>query len=171
MGLSKDQVTKSALSLSAYNRPDMLARPRTASVNIYQGLKGLEPPKVDDEGNPIIIEEEPVDERFPDFDLPKISTLELPEDLGYVNKLTAMPRTNTELSRLEQFEECWRIKEKLAKEGFQISMSTLEKAIVLPSDQEWMAKDRKYPSPGDFLMINPFPRTKKKKKGKKGKKK
>lgn len=88
MGLSKDQVTKSALSLSAYNRPDMLARPRTASVNIYQGLKGLEPPKVDDEGNPIIIEEEPVDERFPDFEVPKISTLELPENLGYVNKLT-----------------------------------------------------------------------------------
>ena len=50
-------------------------------------------------------------------------------------------------------------------------MSTLEKAIVLPSDQEWFAKDRKYPSPGDFLMVNPFPRTKKKKKGKKGKKK
>lgn len=88
MGLSKDQVTKSALSLSAYNRPDMLARPRTASVNIYQGLKGLEPPKVDDDGNPIIIEEEPADERFPDFEVPKISTLELPENLGYVNKLT-----------------------------------------------------------------------------------
>lgn len=34
-----------------------------------------------------------------------------------------------------------------------------------------MAKARKYPSPGDFLMINPFPRVKKKKKGKKGKKK
>ena len=82
-----------------------------------------------------------------------------------------MPRTNTELSRLEQFEECQRIKEKLARDGYQISMSTLEKAIVLPSEQEWMAKDRKYPSPGDFLMVNPFPRAKKKKKGKKGKKK
>ena len=96
----------------------MLARPRTANVNIYQGLKGLEPPKMDDEGNPIIIEEEPADDRFPDFEAPKISTLELPENLGYVNKCTAMPRTNTELSRLEQFEECWRIKEKLARDGY-----------------------------------------------------
>ena len=45
-------------------------------------------PQYDDDGNPIIIEEEPVDERFPDFEVPKISTLELPENLGYVNKLT-----------------------------------------------------------------------------------
>ncbi len=103
--------------------------------------------------------------------MPRIGTTELPEELGYVNVCTAQPRTNTELSRLEQFEECWRIKEKLARDGFQISMSTLEKAIVLPGDQEWMAKERKYPSPGDFLMVNPFPRAKKKKKGKKGKKK
>ena len=96
----------------------------------------------------------------------------MPENLGYVNKCTALPRTNTELSRLEQFEECARIKEKLAKDGYQISMHTLEKAIVLPSEQEWMAKDRVYPSPGDGLMVNPFPRAKKKgKKGKKGKKK
>lgn len=35
MGLTKDQVTSSAISLSVYNKPDMLARPRTASVNIY----------------------------------------------------------------------------------------------------------------------------------------
>lgn len=170
MGLARDQAP-SALSLSVYNKPDMLARPRTAHVNIYQGVKGLEPPKVDEDGNPIIIEEEPVDERLPQFEAPKISTLEMPEDLGYVNVCTAMPRTNTELSRLEQFEECARIKEKLAKDNIQISMGTLEKAIVLPSEQEWMAKERKYPSPGDFLMVNPFPRAKKKKKGKKGKKK
>jgi len=67
----------------------MLARPRTASINIYQGVKGLEPPKVDDEGNPIIVEEEPVDERLPlDFELPKVSSLEMPENLGYVNVCT-----------------------------------------------------------------------------------
>ena len=101
MGLARDQAP-SALSLSVYNKPDMLARPRTAHVNIYQGVKGLEPPKVDEDGNPIIIEEEPVDERLPQFEAPKISTLEMPEDLGYVNVCTAMPRTNTELSRLEQ---------------------------------------------------------------------
>lgn len=50
-------------------------------------------------------------------------------------------------------------------------MHTLEKAIVLPSESEWMAKERVYPTPGDNLMINPNPRQKKKKKGKKGKKK
>ena len=72
-----------------YNKPAMLARPRTASVNIYQGVKGLEPPKTDEEGNPIIMEEEPVDERLAtEFEVPKISTLELPENLGYVNKCT-----------------------------------------------------------------------------------
>ena len=79
----------------------MLARPRTAAVNIYQGVRGLEPPKIDEEGNPIIIEEEPVDERFPEFEAPKISSTELPPALGYVNTCTPMPRTNTELSRLE----------------------------------------------------------------------
>ena len=171
IGLPKDQVNASALSLSVYNKPEMLARPRTASVNIYQGVKGLEPPKVDEEGNPIIVEEEAADERFPEFEVPKISSLEMPADLGYVNECTAMPRNNTETARLEQYEECSRIKEKLAREGYQISMGTLEKAIVLPSEQEWMAQARKYPSPGDFLMVNPFPRAKKKKKGKKGKKK
>lgn len=59
IGLDKDQVRSSAISLSVYNKPEMLARPRTAHVNIYHGVKGLEPPKVDEEGNPIIIEEEP----------------------------------------------------------------------------------------------------------------
>ena len=171
MGVEKEKLTEKHLSLSVYNKPDMLARPRTANVNIYQGVKGLEPPKIDEEGNPIIIEEEPVDERFPEFELPKISTWEMDPTYGYVNECTQMPRTNTEMARLEQIEECSRIKEKLAREGYQISMAVLEKAIVLPSETEWMAKDRKYPSPGDFLMENPFPRDKKKKKGKKGKKK
>ena len=91
----------SALSLSVYNKPDMLSRPRTANVNIYQGVKGLEPPKVDEEGNPIIIEEEPIDERLPEFEVPKISSLEMPEDLGYVNECTSLPRNNTEIARLE----------------------------------------------------------------------
>jgi len=94
-------VATSALSLSVYNKPDMLSRPRTANVNIYQGVKGLEPPKVDEEGNPIIIEEEPMDERLPEFEVPKISSLEMPEDLGYVNECTSLPRNNTEIARLE----------------------------------------------------------------------
>jgi len=99
--MQKEQVATSALSLSVYNKPDMLSRPRTANVNIYQGVKGLEPPKVDEEGNPIIIEEEPMDERLPEFEVPKISSLEMPEDLGYVNECTSLPRNNTEIARLE----------------------------------------------------------------------
>lgn len=117
VGLPQDLVTTSSLSLSVYNKPEMLARPRTANINIYQGVKGLEPPKVDEEGNPIIMEEEPVDERLPEFEAPKISSLEMPEDLGYVNECTVLPRNNTEIARLEQYEECYRIKEKLARDG------------------------------------------------------
>ena len=99
-GLPPKNCTMSALSLSVYNKPSMLARPRTASVNIYQGVKGLEPPKVDEEGNAVIIEEEPVDERFPEFEAPKLGTTDLPEKLGYVNHCTPMPRTTTEMNRL-----------------------------------------------------------------------
>jgi len=119
LGLTKDQlVDNKMISLSVYNKPDMLARPRTASVNIYQGVKGLEPPKVDEEGNPVIVEEEPIDERLPlEFELPKVSSTEMPENLGYVNLCTQMPRTNTELARLEQYEECARIKAKLAEKS------------------------------------------------------
>ena len=105
-GLSREQVTQSAASLSVYNKPDMLRRPRTAHVNIYQGVKGLEPPRVDDDGNPIIIEEEPEDQRLPEFELPKISDLEPPEKTGMVNHCTMMPRTTVEQARQEQLLEC-----------------------------------------------------------------
>jgi hypothetical protein len=105
-GLSREQVTQSAASLSVYNKPDMLSRPRTAHVNIYQGVKGLEPPRVDDDGNPIIIEEEPEDSRLPEFELPKISDLPPPEKTGMVNDCTMMPRTTVEQARQEQLLEC-----------------------------------------------------------------
>lgn len=49
-------------------------------------------------------------------------------------------------------------------------MTTLERAIMLPGEMEWLPKDRSYPHPGANLMINPFPKPKKKKKGKKKKK-
>lgn len=117
VGLTKDQVTKSALSLSVYNRPDMLARPRTASVNIYQGVKGLEPPKVDDEGNPIIVEEEAVDERLPPMTCPKVSTLLPVAKSGHPEDCTMIQRTGTEQQRLDNMIECERIKEKLAKDA------------------------------------------------------
>jgi hypothetical protein len=46
----------SAMSLSVYNRPEQLARPNTAGVNIMAGIKGLEPVQLDAEGQPIILE-------------------------------------------------------------------------------------------------------------------
>ena len=50
-------------------------------------------------------------------------------------------------------------------------MELLSKACMMPEDMEWAPGGRKYPRPGDDLMINPYPKVKKKKKGKKGKKK
>ena len=59
-------------------------------------------------------------------------------------------------------------------------MKTFERAILMPSQHQddpakLLAKndgknDRKYPTYGEFLMVNPHPKKKKKKKGKKGKK-
>jgi hypothetical protein len=42
---------------------------------------------------------------------------------------------------------------------------------MMPEDCEWKPGEREYPTPGVGLMVNPFPKVKKKKKGKKGKKK
>lgn len=51
-------------------------------------------------------------------------------------------------------------------------MVILSRAILMPSDVEYTPGVRKYPTPGEALMINPFPKKKKKKgKKKKGKKK
>ena len=82
--------TASALSLSVYNRAQALARPRTANVNILQGVKGLEPVPMDEEGNPI--EQEPEDQRI----------AEMKTDGG----LKMMPRTGTEMYRHEGMVEC-----------------------------------------------------------------
>jgi hypothetical protein len=50
-------------------------------------------------------------------------------------------------------------------------MTVLQKACMMPEDIEWVPKERKYPTPGENLMVNPSPKVKKKKKGKKGMKK
>jgi hypothetical protein len=62
--LRKTSQTASTLSLSVYNRPAALARPKTASVNIFQGVKGLQPPEVNEEG---LIIEKVVDTRIADM--------------------------------------------------------------------------------------------------------
>ena len=51
-------------------------------------------------------------------------------------------------------------------------MKTFERAILMPDEPQDNLGTKKYPTYGEFLMENPFPKKKKKaKKGKKGKKK
>lgn len=52
-------------------------------------------------------------------------------------------------------------------------MKTFERAILMPDEPQDNLGQKKYPTYGEFLMENPFPKKKKKggKKGKKGKKK
>jgi len=70
-GLSRESLAApaSALSLSVYTRPDTLARPSTANVNILHGIKGLETFEVDEAGQPIYKEE--VKGKMPDFEVPE----------------------------------------------------------------------------------------------------
>ena len=55
------------MSLSVYNRPAQLARPKTATVNILHGIKGLEPVDVNEEGVAIEVVK---DTRIADMQLP-----------------------------------------------------------------------------------------------------
>jgi len=111
--------TVSAMSLSVYNKPKMLGRPKTA-VNILQGIKGLEVAEVNEEGIPI--EAPPGDTRIPDM-----------KNEG----LLMLPRTGTEHFRLETMIECEQIKEKLARDGCTMNMGVLERAMMIPEDLEW----------------------------------
>lgn len=64
------------------------------------------------------------------------------------------------------------IKERLARDNQHLSVVTLQRAILMPEASDYIAGERKYPRPDMGLMINPFPKKKKKKgKKKKGKKK
>lgn len=50
-------------------------------------------------------------------------------------------------------------------------MKTFERAIMMPDEAQADLAVKRYPTYGEFLMENPFPKKKKKgKKGKKGKK-
>lgn len=95
----------------------------------------------------------------------RIAEMDLPDDLK------PLQRTFSNQTRIEGFIECRKIKEKLASDGCQVSMNTLERAVMVPSDMEFVPGQKKYPDCGEGLMVNPFPKAKKKKKGKKGKKK
>ncbi|CDW84410.1 UNKNOWN [Stylonychia lemnae] len=143
-----------AYSLSVYNRADKYTRPQTAPTqnNWFKGMQKLQP-VAEEEEHPV----EP-DTRLPEFKVPP--------------GLQALSRGAIDGYRLEQVSEIESIKERLARDGFPQSMVVLQRAILMPTDVEYVPGQRKYPSPGDALMINPFPKKKKKKgKKKKGKKK
>lgn len=60
-----------------------------------------------------------------------------------------------------------KIKERLAKDGCPMSTKTLHRAIMVPSESDYLPSEKVYPDSGMGLMVNPFPAEKKKKKGKK----
>ena len=148
--------SQSAMSLSVYNRPVSLSRPKTASVNILGGIKGLEPVEAGEDGAATITER-PQDPRFPaDFELPP--------------SLQMLARTGVEQARAENMAEIMQIKEKLAGNGVHVSMGVLQRAIMIPELEQCKPSEKQYPDAGAMLMANPFPKPKKKKKGKKKKK-
>jgi hypothetical protein len=79
------------MSLSVYNRPEMIARPKTANVNMFSGVPGLEPVEMTEEGIPIGRPEAVVDSRIPDFDIPETEEWDMKR----------MPRTATGQARLQ----------------------------------------------------------------------
>lgn len=163
LGMPAGAQTSSALSLSVYCKPLSLARPKTAKIHIgawgpmpydpnAPAAEGEEaPPQAPPEVPP---EEEPG--RFPIFQ--------------NTDNMQLVARTATEQARLETMQEIVQIKNKLAKEGVPMSMTVLQKAMMIPEDIERRPFEKKYPDPVEGLMVNPFPKAKKKK-GKKGKKK
>lgn len=92
-----------AMSLSVYNKPAALARPRTAkdSLSHLQGIVGLEPVEADENGVPLPQNE--VESRIADMDVPK--------------GLKMLARTGTEQYQLQDIQEITQIKDKLAKDG------------------------------------------------------
>ena len=74
------------------------------------------------------------------------------------------------VQRTQQIEEIRSLKDSLTKNDVNISVVTIEKAILFPEDRP--EEKRSYPKISDLLFKNPFEKKKKKgKKGKKGKKK
>ena len=80
-----------------------------------------------------------------------------------------MHRTRTAQSRLETMQEVRQINQRLQKDGTPVQVEVLRKAMMIPDDVEIKPSEREYPDPGLLLMVNPFPKAKKKKKGKKKK--
>jgi hypothetical protein len=79
-----------------------------------------------------------------------------------------LARTATTQTRLKSMEEVQRLSDKLARDGVPVSVNVLKRAMLVPDEQEIKPGTREYPDPGLLLMVNPFPKAKKKK-GKKKK--
>lgn len=113
---------------------------------------------------------------IPDFDIPQTEEWDM----------KPMPRTAVSQARLQTDVEIQEIQSRLARPpenadakdkstwARPISVGVLRDAMMIPEEIEFKETpgERKYPDPGHGLMVNPFPKPKKKgKKGKKGKKK
>ena len=71
---------------------------------------------------------------------------------------------------MEAYNEAKAIKETMAREKIPIDVrKVLERSMMIPSELDCLPEAKQYPEPGHGLMKNPFPATKKKKKGKKKK--
>lgn len=90
-GLHPEEQSTTSMSLSVYNRPASLYRPKTAKENILQGIKGLEVQEVDENGVPIGYGIEEKDSKFPEFNVPP--------------NLRMLARTHTEQTRLQTMVE------------------------------------------------------------------
>ena len=163
---------QSTISLSVYNRPSSMAarRPHTAYTadDLVRKMPGWKPPPTAPAAEGEVAEDpaavsarEPI---LPDFNTGK--------------KFEMISRDGTEAYRQQQLMEIHSIRDYLAKPNVRGEkdkanvniplMKTFERAIMLPPELQTDPL-KKYPTYGENLMINPFP--KKKKKGKKGKKK
>ena len=73
--------------------------------------------------------------------------------------------------RQDEMLELMSIKERLAHDGCHSNLKVLQRALLIPEDAIRVPGTFIYPNVTAGLMVNPFPKKTKKKKGKKGGKK
>lgn len=164
------------ISLSVYNRPLAMSQRRPCTSNntdeLLRRIPGWKPaPAAAAEG------EEPAAD-------PMAQTMKEPilPEFGLSKTFNFISKNATDSVRQQQLEEIQSIRDYLAKPHVKRDekdktyinipvMKTFERAILMPDEQQDNLGTKKYPTYGEFLMVNPDPPKKKKKgKGKKGKK-
>lgn len=118
-------------------------------------MKGYKPPKVKDE--------EGAAEAAVDMTATTREPL-LPEMDQVANLMT---KDGTDSYRQDQLEEIYSIQKRLAQDGQQICLKTLQKAFLLPEEPCRKPSAFIHPSPMLDLMKSPFAKPEKKKKKKK----